>query len=262
VSQKVLLLGASGFIGSHLENHLKSTYQILTVNRKSSDFLNLLRMAEPDVIINCSASAPTADFFESLEANVNFQMRCLEVLTSQSQKPIKWVQVASYFELQIVFGRRDNYSIHKSLCRALLEQMSERGLINLTTIFLPHVFGRGEMASRIIPSITSELLANKEMQISKGDQYLPILGVQDTCVAISMAIQTDQDSCSASPMWYGKLKDLANLMHQTLKKGNLKVNPSKVSIDDSFPPVQFPPSVNNWSPSFGFEDFLATLENK
>lgn len=262
MSQKVLLLGASGFIGSHLGNHLKSTYEILTINRQSNDFLNLIKMGKPDVIINCSASSPNADFFESLEANVNFQMRCLQVLASQSQKPIRWVQVASYFELQIVFGRRDNYSIHKALCRALLEQMSERGFINLTTIFLPHVFGHGEMASRVIPSITSQLLANKEIEISKGDQYLPILSVQDTCEAISMAIQTDQDSCSASPMWYGKLKDLANLMHQALKKGNLRVNPSKVSIDDSFPQVQFPPTVKNWSPNFGFEYFLASLESK
>ena len=115
--------------------------------------------------------------------------------------------------------------------------------------------------NRIIPSITSQLLANKEMEISKGDQYLPILSVQDTCEAISMAIQTDQASCSASPMWYGKLKDLANLMHQALKKGNLKVKLSKVSIDDSFPQVQFPPTVKNWSPSFGFEDFLITLKS-
>ena len=262
MSQKVLLLGASGFIGSHLGNHLKSTYEILTINRQSNDFLNLIKMGKPDVIINCSASSPNADFFESLDANVNFQMKCLRVLASQSQKPIKWVQVGSYFELQIVFGRRDNYSIHKALCRTLLEQVNESGLINLTTIFLPHVFGPGEMSSRIIPSITSQLLANKEMEISKGDQYLPILSVQDTCEAISMAIQTDQASCSASPMWYGKLKDLANLMHQALKKGNLKVNLSKVSIDDSFPQVQFPPTVKNWSPNFGFEYFLASLESK
>lgn len=256
---RVLLLGANGFIGTYLRTYLANEYEVLVIDRHLGNVEDQIRALKPDIVINCSASLPNANFFDSLSANVLYQIQCLKIVSSGKLTPIKWVQVGSYFELQIEFGRKDNYSKHKTLCRTILEQADAQGVVDLQTIYLPHVFGSGENPKRIVPFLREGLQKDLKMTISSGEQYLPLLSVQDTCTAIALAIETDQEACAATPVWYGQVKELAALMQKTINSGSVILDKSIESVDAHFPPVQFPPSVKGWQATIKFEDFLHSL---
>ena len=132
-------------------------------------------------------------------------------------------------------------------------------IIGLTTIFLPHIFGTGENTNRIIPYLTSNLGKGLITEISQGEQFLPILGVEDCCLAIIAGIPTDQFECSAEPIWYDRVNLLAQIMETTISKGKVEINHEKKSVDNAFPRVEFPQRVKNWSPLLTFEGFISQL---
>jgi len=259
LKQKVLVLGGNGFIGNHLISTLPEIYEVIDFDRQAHSLEETISNSFPDIVINCSASQANAKSVESFEANIEFQMKCIKLLLKNTIQPFKWIQVASYFELQIALGRKDNYSLDKQTCRLLLHRIEEEGLIELTTIFLPHVFGEGENINRVIPSITKNLQNGQITEISRGEQFLPILGVEDCCLAISAAIFTDQLICSATPIWYDRVNLLASIMENVISRGVVRVNPEKMSIDNSFPKVEFPPKVKNWVAKMTFDDFISQL---
>ena len=261
MEKKVLILGGNGFIGRHLKSSLGNDYEVILFDRQTQSLEATISESFPNIVINCSASNANATVLESFEANIEFQMECISLLLIRSMSTIKWVQVASYFELQIPMGRQDNYSLDKQICRSIFHRLEQDGLIELTTIFLPHVFGDGENPNRIIPSITSRLENGQICEISRGEQFLPILGVEDCCSAIRSAILTDQLICSAEPIWYEQVKLLASKMEEAISRGVVQINQEKMSIDNSFPKVDFPPKVKDWIPKMTFEDFLSKLVN-
>jgi nucleoside-diphosphate-sugar epimerase len=259
VARKVLVLGASGFIGKHLLNYLDVGFEVRPLRHRSQNLVSLLEEWVPDVVINCSASTNYANFSDSVEANLLYQMNFLRLIWQRRGTPFKWIQLGSYYELQIEFGRNDNYSLHKALCRTLLEQAHCEGMIGLTTVFLPHVFGSDERPDRIISSLIGQLNKGEEVTISSGEQFLPILAVEDACQAISKSIENDQVTCSATPIWYGRVSELASLIHQRIGKGLVLPNPARVSVDAKYPQVVFPPRVSGWEPSILFDEFLSSI---
>ena len=261
MKQKVLILGESGFIGNHLKSMLNLAYEVIDFNRKAQTLHEVLSENLPDIVINCSASKASATIMESYEANIKFQMECILVLLNLKAPTIKWIQVASYFELQIPMGRNDNYTLDTQICRSILHRIEATHLIQLTTIYLPHVFGKGEDANRLIPTLTNKLQNGELAEISQGEQFLPILGIEDCCSAIVAAISTNQLVCSAAPIWYDRVKLLAKIMEKTISKGEVRMNIAKKSLDNAFPRVDFPPHVKNWNPSLTFDDFISELEN-
>lgn len=259
MARKALVLGASGYIGRHLLKYLEGEYEVRTLSHRSQDLALLLEEWLPDVVINCSASTNYANFSDSIEANLLYQMNCLRQISQRRKTPFRWVQLGSYYELQIEFGRNDNYSLHKALCRTLLEQARSEGMIDLTTIFLPHVFGSDERPNRIISSLTWQLNNGEQVTISSGEQFLPILAVEDACRAISKSIETDQIMCSATPVWYGRVSELAALIHERIGKGLVLSDPTRISVDAKYPQVVFPPRVKSWEPSILFGEFLSSI---
>lgn len=254
--QRVLLLGASGFIGQELNVSLLSNYNVFKLDRSSQTFNLQLSQIKPDIVINCSSSKPNASFLESLGANFLFQMKCLNVISTAKTSKFKWVQVGSYYELQIAQGRNDFYSIHKALCRRLLTEAASEGIIDLTTIFLPHIFGKGENPNRITPYLKNQFQTGETASITSGQQYLPMLPIEDAVEAITAAISSTQTVCSASPIWHGKVIDLANLIHSQVGNGFINLEQTRKSVDEKFSPITFPPKVNAWNARFEIEEYL------
>lgn len=259
MTKRILLLGARGYIGTSLQKLLQSDYEVHTLDRNSK-YLDLeIENSNPDIVINCSASQADANFLDSIDANLLYQMKCLSLISKGRATPFKWVQIGSYFELQIVSGRSDNYSKHKVLCRAFLADAQREGLINLTTIFLPHVFGEGENSKRLSPYLREQFKKGEVANISSGIQYRPLLSLQDATTAIIEALETDQLICSATPIWYGQITELASIINERLRSDLLILNPKIVSDDAEFSRVTFPPAVAGWEAKMQLEDFLMGL---
>ena len=74
--EQILLLGRNGFIGNHLYNSLINKYDVIIVadKKKLSNIENL----SPDYVINLCSSAPSANFTNSINANILYPLNIMK----------------------------------------------------------------------------------------------------------------------------------------------------------------------------------------
>ena len=202
------MLGASGYIGKVLlDTNQNATEFVAVQHREKSDYRKY--SSRISTIVNLSSSSFSADEKEAWEANYHYQK---EIITSFSSDKLKWIQVASYYELQIPQGRTDFYSRTKLAFRDFLTDFtSKHPNISATTVILPHVFGGNELQSRLIPTI-QKMILGESVQFGSLDQMIPLMHVRDAAAALLFAINSDQKLCTAKPIWEGSLGSLLEVL--------------------------------------------------
>ena len=244
--KQILLLGRNGFIGNHLYNLLINKYDVISVADKIK--LSNIENLSPDYVINLCSSAPNANFTDSINANILYPLNILEKLLINRKNNLKWVQIRSYFELQIEFGRNDNYTLHKNAFRNLISELEiSNKLLSTHTIVLPHVTGPGEPESRLFPTIRRFNTNNMKGKIfSSGNQFLPVLNVSDACDAIMKFLVSNQKISSAHPVLYLKVSEIIN---ECITNKNQPIFDEKISsLDSNYPMVKFPENVIGFKP--------------
>jgi nucleoside-diphosphate-sugar epimerase len=258
-ASRILILGGHGFIGRNLQLQLEPRHELHIFDRFKESPKDCLQSFQPDVIINCSASTSKATFHESLEANVLFQARFLDELSRDRNSKPRWIQISSYFELQIPYGRADNYSKHKALCRHLLQSADEDGILSLASVILPHVVGPGEAPDRLFPTLLRELGSGRNIRLSSGSQFIPILAIWDCCDVIELAITCPSGTYSAAPVWYGRLTELVDEFLSEIGDGTVEFNRNLKSVDSDFPKVDFGNRMPNWKAQFNMVQIFDRL---
>ena len=253
-NQKILLLGGNGYIGSHMEKQFsKKNLITLSHSRPVPDEPQFY--SKIDAVINLSASKLLAEQEVSRSANYEFPKK---ILTRLLDHPVKWVQVGSYYELQVEHGRRDYYSSDKISFREILnDSAATHRNLSVTTLMLPHIFGGKEPEHRIIPTL-SRMKFEQEVVVGSKNQYLPLLHIDDAVRAIKQAIYTQQQFCTPEPMWIGRLEDLVTKLSTTQEVF------SKVLFHDhqeKFQEVEleYPEHLENFTPRITFEQFVESL---
>ncbi len=240
----IWILGASGFIGQRIKDFFPTDTEVHLISHTNKEWDLIPR---PNCVVNLASSPPDANEETSIVANYMFPKSIFNYLESNDEEKIKWVQAASYFELQCEYGRNDFYSLHKLKFRKWLTFQNESKEFALVNIFLPHIFGPGERNNRLIPTAKSTFQKNEEFVTSSGQQFIPILHVNDACTAIVAATKSSQSNCSALPIWYGMVKDLVQIIHSGIGSGSIKIDAKRHSVDEHYPKVSFPDKVNGWS---------------
>ena len=252
----VLILGGSGLLGSEILKLSNDEFTFIKVERDENNFAKLVERLNPTAIVNCVASLPNADELESLEINFNYPLRRVQEIIQFDSLNVKWIQVSSYFELQIIFGREDNYSKHKSLLREKLSKMASGGTIELTSLFMPYLAGFGERSTRIVPTLLNTQRANGDIILSSGTQYLPILTSIDAAKAVYFSLKTSQLECAAIPVWYGTIKELVSLASNFTDVSRIVFDAQLKASDANYPKIEFPAIVNNWKPDITLEEYF------
>ena len=175
------------------------------------------------------------------------------------EKRFLWIQIASYYELQIAHGRSDSYSIHKTEFRKFLNEWEgDHGNFTHKCLFLPHVFGRNESRDRLIPSL-KKLNFGKETVFGSKDHFIPILYVDDAIAAIVLVIDASQKISMATPIWYGKLNELvkATVKNESVYElSNFHENKQEYSGAK----IDFPQPLVGFTPVFTFSELQYKLK--
>jgi nucleoside-diphosphate-sugar epimerase len=249
---KILLLGSNGFIGKHLGAHLEGSNQVTKVNR-TTDLEELFNSGESfDFVINCVSSKPNSDSIESNSSNFEYPSQFLRGIKSKH-----WIQIESYFQLQISMGRQDFYTLDKQRFSELLDANTKNQLAPVIHhLYLPHVFGEGDRAGRLISSAKSSFIRREIFETSNGLQFLPLLHISDAVLGIGQFIENPTGEAACTPFWYGRQKDLLDLMASQFDDTRVLYGYRPDPIDASFPRVEFPKSIDGWQPKMKIDGFL------
>ena len=249
---KVLLLGSNGFIGKALGAKLSGSYELVRVTRETN--LEDLFKSEHvfDFIVNCASSRPNADSEESFESNFLYPKQFFNKISARY-----WVQIDSYFQLQIPSGRMDPYSIEKEKFSHFLDvEGGSLGAPVVHHLCLPHVFGEGERPERLISSAIASFKRGIDFETSHGSQFLPILHVSDAVEGILRFIESPTSSAACSPFWYGSVRELLELISIEFKEARVRYGLKLDPVDARFPRVEFPKCVEGWRPRMQLNEFL------
>jgi nucleoside-diphosphate-sugar epimerase len=189
---KILILGFSGYLGTEVQKLLPPENTYLGVSRTSknslirnispldNNFHTKISEFHPDLVLNIAGSwiNPKQNIDE-----IRFSNFTLPKLVSESlikQKPI-WYQINSYYNYYFdKFGvDKDQYSYFR---RTITDYLNNK--FNVTEFRLPHIVGSNDSPRRIFPLVITNLLANRIVELTSGNQYLPIVHVSDAAKVI------------------------------------------------------------------------------
>lgn len=213
---KVLVTGASGFIGKHIVSHLLDIgYEVIALSRSinnttfkinknltlieyeisSDNEMNFEFMQEVDSLLHLAWSN-IEDVNSEVHLSKIFPMH-LRFLKYAINKGIKNIFVlGSCYEYGMCEGsiREDHlidpitsYGKSKNMLRLELEKLSLKQPFNLVWGRLFYIYGEGQAPSAIYSQLISSLKqGNKEFKMSQGDQILDYLHVRE---AINIIVQ-------------------------------------------------------------------------
>lgn len=249
---KVLLLGSSGFIGKALGLKLERIYELVKVDRKT-DLETLFKSDQTyDFIINCASSSPNADSSQSHENNFLYPKQFFTHVSARN-----WVQVESYFQIQIPLGRVDSYSNEKQRFSEFLDvEAATQNSPQIHHLYMPHIFGEGDRLERLISAAVSSFRSGEDFQTSTGSQFLPLLHISDAVDGITRFMENPTKSASCSPFWYGTVRELLELISAQFPGVHVLYGRKPDPVDADFPRVEFPQSVEGWQPKMHLNEFL------
>jgi nucleoside-diphosphate-sugar epimerase len=251
---RVLVLGASGYIGKALLDAEQNKVQLIPL-RHIDKFDYKSFSSKITTIINLSSSSFASDENESWEANYNYQR---DIISSFASDNVKWVQVASYYELQIPNGRTDFYSTTKLEFRNFITSfVKQHSSLSLTSVMLPHVFGGNEVASRLIPTIR-RFISGEKVSFGSPDQLIPLIHIKDVVEALLVATNADQSFCLAKPMWQGTL---GSLLEVVLQDQDIHELPNFLDNHENYKNIamDFPENLRGFEPKYQMSNFIKDL---
>jgi nucleoside-diphosphate-sugar epimerase len=249
---KILLLGPNGFVGKALGAKLEVIHELVSVYRETNlvDFFESEQIF--DFVINCASSHPMADSRDSNESNFLYPKRFFNNLSFAH-----WIQIESYFQLQIPFGRIDPYSIEKEKFSRFLDENSHYPESPLVShLYLPHIFGEGDRPERLISSAIANFNSGHDFHTSSGTQFLPLLYISDAVEGIVRFIERPTEQAACVPFWYGSVRDLLDLMASQFSQSRVIYGSNPDPVDACFPRVEFPQCVDGWKPKMQLAEFL------
>lgn len=217
ISRKVIVTGASGFIGSRLIKELISCgYYVLAIIRPNSqnkdkiiniknvkiiecDLKNISQLPyliEPkniDVFYHLAwegSSGESRNDYKTQMQNVTYSVDCLKVACALNIK--RFISIGTIAErLMENIDVMENismsamYSITKDYTHKLLNAISKQNHIEFVWCRLSNIYGPGDNTSNIINYTITHVLENKKTEYSIGNQPCNMLYIDDCIDALA-----------------------------------------------------------------------------
>lgn len=224
---KVLITGITGFLGSHIAEHLvqEDNIEVIGLRRQHSDswrcdnFKHKIRwisieqemewekeikVLAPQTIIHCAwigVEAKDRAFWAVQKENLDFFITLLDVCNSI--KLSQFVFLGSQAEYGTFSGciketfpldPSTPYSYAKLSCLQILETFSRRYNFKWIWLRVFSVFGEREGVNWLLPSLIRRMTNEFEMDLTPADQQYAYLYVKDFARIVSNVIQKKVDS--------------------------------------------------------------------
>lgn len=216
---RILITGATGFIGSHLVEYLleNTDNEIFVLKRSYSDIwrikeyindlkmfdvdkediLQIVKKSKPDVVIHLATYYKKNHTYEDLSvminSNIEFPVRLLEAMVSEG---VKYFINTGTFSEKVYFLYGTNYAIPSNLYSStkiafeeILRYYSYTHGIKGITLKLFSPYGYKDNPKKLIPYLINKILDNEEIETTIGDQTLDFIYVKDIVFAYIKAVE-------------------------------------------------------------------------
>lgn len=204
---RVLVTGATGFIGTHLLDALRTkNYSVIATTRghiseigesevewiPSNYAENVIEAVKPIAVIH-------------LATDYGFEGKLNDVILSNEEWPLRLLQAAIrvgtpvFLNTDSFFGKRvfnyphmRSYTLSKSNFTAWARLATESSKTRFITMRLEHVFGEGDNLNKFVPSMLNKLIRNSPFHATMGTQCRDFVYVGDVVNAYMTVLNNVQ----------------------------------------------------------------------
>lgn len=234
---KIAVLGARGFVGRNVADHLNQSHQVTYVTRDTLDLLDpvvvkdFLKSNLFDVVVNCASMMTDNNSIVDARNNLGMFMNCYD----NSQYYGKFINTGSGAELDrdfnlwladesLLFNRmpKDSYGWGQNMKSRLCYHKE-----NFYTIRIFNCFGFGEIPTRIFPRFIKE----DYLEIS-NDRYFDYFSIQDLCKVVDHCIENTWNHKDVNAVYKEKNK-ISQVLGMFCALNKLEPNFKVVSVSEN-----------------------------
>ncbi|MEN9358836.1 MAG: hypothetical protein RL095_371 [Verrucomicrobiota bacterium] len=206
---KVLITGASGYLGRHLSRRLvMAGHQVygltrgkpmppgvvpMTASIQDPDaFVSAFQAVAPEAVCHLAAESiaePSPEQIAQLvEANVHLPLLLLQAMRHASVNRI--LQAGSYW--QLADNRLDHpintYALTKNMAAQAFDHYAHRHQFEVITLHLGDIIGPSDPRPKLLPALLRAYRQGSILPMSSGEQPMYPLGVADAAAAFELAL--------------------------------------------------------------------------
>jgi len=272
---KILLVGASGFIGKNVYEQLNQKYNfVFLVRSKKPEFANNqqfiyndldeLKNEKIEMIINCAVSYSEEKVSSLIESNILLPIKLIDMFENSIKLFITFDSFYTKFDNNPML----NYSNSKNSIREWYKKFSHLKIINLK---LEHVYGRFDSKKKFIPWLIDNMIKNKTIKLSECKQKRDFIHVDEIIKLINeVIIKRDKFNIGYTEMEVGTGKSI-EIKKFVLSLLEITKSTSKIffgqkqfkgEIQDSYSDFNTIPEFIEWKPEISLKKSLNKTLNK
>ena len=272
---KILLVGASGFLGKNVYQQLKQHYAFLILVKTQKrgfgnspkyiyDNLSELKNEKIEIIINCAVSYKVEKISNIIESNILLPIQLLDMF----EKTLKLYITFDSFYTKFDKNPLLNYTNSKNQIREWYKCYSHLKIINLK---LEHIYGKYDSNKKFIPWLINRMLKNKTIKLSECTQKRDFIHVDEIIKLLDEIIQKrNKFSFGKTEMEVGtgksiEIKKLVLTLLKITESNSKLIFGEKIfenEIQDSYSDFKTIPDFIKWKPEINLKLGLNKTLNK